>query len=267
VVANSFEFWMGEGQERHRQQIGRSFAIASKEVTVEQFLRFRKDQQFDNKIAATGDCPVNEVSWCDAAEYCNWLSEQEGIPKDQWCYEPNKDRKYREGMKMAANYLKRTGYRLPTEAEWEYSCRAGGETAYSFGEPDELLGKYAWFLANSRERTRPVGKLRPNDLGLFDMHGNVWELCQDALKEYGKGGDEKATEDNEDKTDISNIPGRVFRVYRGGSFILLASQVSSAFRLGNVPTDRHFSIGFRPARTLPPDSFTALPPPPEGGEK
>ena len=250
VIPMAGEFWMGEEKQRHRQQIGHSFAIASKEVTVEEFLSFRKDHQFFKQFAPTGDCPINGVTWYEAAAYCNWLSEQEGIPKEQWCYVPNKAGKYEAGMKMTVDYLLRTGYRLPTEAEWEYACRAGAETAYSFGEPEELLSKYAWYRANSPNGTQPVGKLRPNDQGLFDMQGNVWEWCQDAIEAYNKRGDEK-------NTDISNLTGRVLR---GGYFLNPASGVRSAYRNINVPTRNNFN-GFRPARTLPPGSFTALPPP------
>ena len=111
--------------------------------------------------------------------YCNWLSEQEGIPKDQWCYEPNDKGEYAEGMKIPADFLQRTGYRLPTEAEWEYACRAGTTSAFGFGEPEELLDRYAWYISNSKNRMWPVGLLKPNGLGLFDMHGNAWEWCHD----------------------------------------------------------------------------------------
>ena len=75
-----------------------------------QFLKFRPQHEYAKVIAANGDCPVNLVSWYDAVAYCNWLSEQEGIPEEQWCYEPNNDRKFAEGMKMAPNFLQRTGY-------------------------------------------------------------------------------------------------------------------------------------------------------------
>src|SRR5207245_1595842 len=112
----------------------------------------------------------------------NWLSKQEGLPETEWCYEPNPDGKYAEGMKLTADYLRRTGYRLPTEAEWEYACRAGAVTSRYYGQTEELLGKYAWFFGNSQELTWSVGSLKPNDLGLFDMHGNVYCWCQERYR-------------------------------------------------------------------------------------
>src|SRR5262249_51224900 len=149
--------------------------------------------------------PMTFVSWYDAAAYCNWLNEQEGIPKDQWCYLPNQAGKYDEGMKMAPNYLQRTGYRLPTEAEWEYACRAGAETVYSFGEPDGVIDKYAWYAGNTSGKLRRVGLLKPNDLGLSDMHGNAWGWTQDAYRAFVETEVGKAIGDTEDAEDIVNI--------------------------------------------------------------
>jgi formylglycine-generating enzyme required for sulfatase activity len=240
---------MGEGNERHRRRIDRSFAIASKEVTVEQFLRFRKEHQFFKDFAPSSDCPVNGESWYDAAAYCNWLNEQEGILKEQWCYLSNEEGKYADGMTMAPDYLRRTGYRLPTEAEWEYACQAGAETGYSFGEPSDLLGKYAWGGGNSPSRSQPGGKLRPNDQGLFDMHGNAYEWCQDVYKVYSKAGNGKTIDNTEDIKDINKSDGRVLR---GGSFFNQASLLRSANRHSNVPTSRAVGVGFRPARTFTP---------------
>ncbi len=242
MVPKPGDFWMGEGQERHRQRIGRSFAIASTDVTVDQFLQFRKDRPYTMADASAGDCPVNHLSWYDAEAYCNWLSEQEGLPKEEWCYLPNKEGKYAAGMRTVPDYLLRTGYRLPTEAEWEYACRAGAETGYSFGESDDLLGKYAWFNRNSLDESHPVGSLKSNDLGLFDMHGNAWEWCQDGFEE-DKGGDGKGTEDIRDTNA---------KLLRGGSFIVHASMVRSAYRLRIVPPDWDGYSGFRPARTFTP---------------
>jgi serine/threonine protein kinase/formylglycine-generating enzyme required for sulfatase activity len=264
VVAKPGEFWMGEGHDRHRRQISRSFAIASKEVTVEQFLRFRKGHNYEKQVAPSSDCPVNSISWYDAVAYCNWLSEKEGIKEKEWCYVPNAAGKYEVGMKVAADYLHRRGYRLPTEAEWEFACRAGAETGYSFGEWEDLIGKYAWYTGNSPNRSQPVGILRPNDLGLFDMHGNAWEWVQYVDKRYGKGEGGKATEDIEDIRDINNKDSRVLR---GGSFNTEASNVRSATRINSGPTTRFGTFGFRPARTLPLGSFTALPPTPKVGRK
>ena len=246
MVLNPEEFWMGEGEGRHRQPMGRSFAIASKEVTVDQFRAcpWFKDHEYQKQFAPTSDCPMNDVSWYDAAAYCNWLSEREGIAKEEWCYLPNKEGEYAEGMATAPDSLRKTGYRLPTEAEWEYACRAGADTGFSFGESDGLLVQYAWFEANSLDKSHPVGSLKSNDLGLFDMHGNAWEWCQDAYDEQsvprGHG------RDKEDITDKNS------RVLRGGSFLDHASFVRSADRLRYAPSNRNNFVGFRPARTFIP---------------
>ncbi len=118
-------------------------------------------------------------TWFIAAHYCNWLSQEEGLPSDQWCYIPNEDGAYGEGMTIPANVLDRTGYRLPTEAEWEYACRAGAVTSRYYGHSNKLLKAYAWYRANSAERAWMCGSLFPNDLGLFDMLGNEYEWCQE----------------------------------------------------------------------------------------
>ena len=243
MVLKPEAFWMGEGEERHWQQIGRSFAIASKEVTVDQFLRFRQDHEYLKAYAPTSDCPVNLVTWYDAAAYCNWLSDQEGIPKEEWCYLPNREGKYADGMTTAPDCLRRTGYRLPTEAEWEYACRAGAQTGYSFGQSQDLLGKYAWFDASSLGRSNPVGSLKSNDLGLFDMHGNNWEWCQDAWDVNAEEGDGKASEDIRDTNN---------RVFRGGSFDHHAADVRCASRLRSVPVVHDDDVCLRPARTITP---------------
>jgi formylglycine-generating enzyme required for sulfatase activity len=238
----------GWSEMQHIKRISRSFAIAAKEVTVEQFLRFRKDHPYDKQYAPTLDCPVNVVSWYGAAAYCNWLSKEEGIPEEQWCYAPAPGDKYEEGMRLAPNYLHRTGYRLPSEAEWEYACRAGTVTSRYYGETEELLDKYAWYTKTSRDRWMlPCGSLKPNDLGLFDMLGNAQEWCQ----EQGVNGAYKADEDVEDTSEIKDTKNRVTR---GGSFTNPASSVRAAYRRGNTPIAHLKGTGFRPARTISPSS-------------
>ena len=106
-----------------------------------------------------------------------------------------------------------TGYRLPTEAEMEYATRAGALTSRYFGETDELLAKYAWYVKNGKERSWPVGSLKPNDLGLFDVQGNVYTWCQESLKAYPTKKDEVASEDREDGLVVN---GTNTRVLRGG---------------------------------------------------
>jgi formylglycine-generating enzyme required for sulfatase activity len=217
------------------------------------------------------------VDWFHAALYCNWLSEQEGISPEQWCYETNAQRLSREKASavvmillqrhplvaassssyflvdrqlqvtaLRKDYLSLTGYRLPTEAEWEYACRAGAVTSRYYGETEELLARYGWYTKNSGERTRPVGSKKPNDLGLFDMHGNVWTWCQETYHIYPTVKDGEAIEDKEDTYSINTQNSRVLR---GGSFYYPASSVRSAYRNVVVPAVRIDLYGFRPART------------------
>ncbi len=196
----------------------------------------------------TDDSPQPLVDWYCAARYCNWLSEIEEIPKKQWCYEPNDQGKLAEGMKPATGYLQRSGYRLPTDAEWEYACRSGSQTSRYFGTSVKLLPKYAWYFDNSDQHTWPVGMKKPNDYGLFDMHGNVWQWCDNSHSSYpsvssgiasGDFGTSAAVEDN------------VGRVLRGASFNYLASVVRSAYRYSLMPTSSSHLNGFRVARTYP----------------
>jgi formylglycine-generating enzyme required for sulfatase activity len=223
-------FWMGEPNARHQQPLGHDFAISSETVTVEQFQRFRAEYQPHKQYAPSKECPVIYVSWYDAAAYCNWLSEREGIAEAQWCYEKNKDGRYDDGMKIKAGYLGLRGYRLPMHAEREYACRAGSTAVYSFGESAELLERYGWFNRNLFEQAHPCGKLKPNDLGLFDMHGNVSQWTQ------------------WESNDGELVPRDRYQVNLGGGWNLPAGFCCSASFGRSMPPFQTFNLGFRLAR-------------------
>ncbi|MEM6470938.1 MAG: protein kinase [Planctomycetota bacterium] len=173
-------FWNEAPVVRH---CGRSLVISSKEVTVQLFQQFVKEnpgvELTDTRLPVESDRSAQmDVTWYMAAWFCNWLSEKEGIPRDQWVYQPNpKTGKYEHGMRVVPMPLQRKGYRMPTHYEWEYCARAGTETSRYFGRGTELLPYYAWFSENSNTIGHDVGRLKPNQLGLFDVLGNAYEWC------------------------------------------------------------------------------------------
>jgi formylglycine-generating enzyme required for sulfatase activity len=159
--------------------------------------------------------PVENAFWEDATEFCKKLSEKT-----------------------------RQTVRLPTEAEWEYACRAGTQTAFSFGDDPSALGDYAWHAGNSGERSHPVGQKKPNAWGLYDMHGNIWEWCADRYGKYPKGF----------ATDPSGPTTGDTRVSRGGSWRYVVGK--GGFRCADrdgcgAPAGCYGYGGFRCAGTLP----------------
>ena len=253
------------GESLHLVRIPRNFAISNKEVSIAQFQGYLNDtglmskwsetlkQRFPRKpdnFTAWPENPQLGVIWYDAAAYCNWLSKRDGIPREQWVY-PDE---IGPGMVMPADYLHRTGYRLPTEAEWEFAARAGTHTAHFFGDGVALLDRYAWFIANSENHGWPVGMTKPNQYGLFDMYGNAWEWVQDRYLEYPTDPP-KIFVDNEDSELV--VTNDAKRIRRGGSWSYDKETMRSAHRgapNGYQLNNRMDSVGFRVARTWPTDS-------------
>ena len=207
---------------QHQVTLSRDFYIGQFEVTQSQYeeVMGTNPNQFprDKKIDPS-NYPV-ALSWTDAAKFCKQLS---GLPEE----------------KKAGRI-----YRLPTEAEWEYACRAGSPAAFCFGDDTSLLRQYAWFDKNGDEQTHPVGLKRPNDWGLYDMHGNAWEWVADWYEVYSR----------KNVTDPQGPRSGTDRVYRGGSVNYSPGYLRSANRTATAPTFDGFEflpIGFRVSLDLP----------------
>lgn len=248
----------------HWRHIGRRFAIAATETTVAAFREFQEDARvkkiYDEtplyrteKYAPTPDSPQTSLRWYDAVRFCQWLSERERIPEAQWCY-PNVLDQPPGKWTIPANFVARTGYRLPTEAEWEFACRAGATSAHYYGWDRSLLKQYAWCLVNGEERTHPVAQLMPNDFGLFDMLGNVQEWCHDVWGNYELPLNGIALQDAFLKSET--VRSDVRRIMRGGSFETLPRQVRCADRSIVAPEINNYRHGFRIVRTVPARSET-----------
>ena len=218
------EFMMGSpesepGREKNETQhtvvLSNAFSIGIHEVTQEQYEQVAGSNP--SRFKGT-DNPVEHVSWEDAVAFCEKLS---ALPAEQ-----------------AAGRV----YRLPTEAEWEYACRAGTTTAFSFGDDEQDLGKYAWFRDNGGRTTHAVGEKLPNGWGLYDMHGNDGEWCSDWYKEdYPKGA----------VTDPVGPSIAWGRMIRGGNWQWDAALCRSASRSWLDPSIRPYFIGFRLALSSP----------------
>jgi formylglycine-generating enzyme required for sulfatase activity len=185
------------------------------------------------------------LNYFDAAAFCNWLSAREKIPADQWCYLPGD---VKGTLTLAPDYWSRRGYRLPTVQEWEYAARAGTTTERYLGQSDAHLGDYAWYRENTHYHPEPVGVLRPNDFGLFDVLGNVMEWCHDPDPPHDEGCGCGAGRGSEcRKTPLESL--------KGGSFAATApnqrvNTTYPSFRAAR-PENRWVDAGFRVVTVVP----------------
>ena len=189
----------------HEVTIAKPFYMAVNEVTQLQW----KALIGDNPSGFKGDdLPVEKVSWDDGQRFLVKLKEK--LAAGQSC-------------------------RLPTEAEWEYACRAGSEGAYGFGDDVGELKDFAWYIENAGEKTHPVGQKKPNAWGIYDMHGNVYEWCSDWYGPYGDAA----------QRDPGGAASGMVRVVRGGSWFNIPNYCRSAARQKYPSSGRYDLVGFR----------------------
>jgi hypothetical protein len=201
--------------ERSEGAVKRRFAMAVAPTTREEFVRFRNNSEIRKyeEYHPAGTCPVVGVSWFDALEYCSWV--QDNFPTTL-----------------------RLNVRLPTDSEWEFSCRQGTTTDFFFGQDFHHLKLFGWYYANAVNSTRPVATLRPSPWGLFDMHGNVWEWIMDEYSQEGV----KLTDSND-----GVLTGKGdSRLLRGGAWCDSPTWCRGTERSNpHWPTDRNLMFGFR----------------------
>jgi formylglycine-generating enzyme required for sulfatase activity/uncharacterized caspase-like protein len=196
----------GSYEKQHRVTLTKGYYLQTTEVTQGQWraIMGNNPSRFSN---CGDDCPVEKVSWNDVQAFISKLNRKEGTNR----------------------------YRLPTEAEWEYAARAGSTSRFCFGDDEDRLSEYAWYVRNSGGKTHSVAQKKPNAWILYDMHGNVWEWCQDWYSDYPSGS----------VTDPTGPSSGSSRVYRGGCWLNLAGLCRSANRLWYLPGYRSHRLGFR----------------------
>jgi formylglycine-generating enzyme required for sulfatase activity len=232
------------GEDRAPAQIPYSYEIGTHEVTVGQFVAFFPKHRYAGDVSPTLDSPINYVSWYDVAKYCRRLDEVENVPEEERIFPPVEEIDPERELDLPKNWLERSGYRWPMEAEWEYACRAGTTTMRFFGSLGDALPEYGYWMANATERCRPVASLRPNPLGLFDVLGNVGEWCFDLRLDY--------TElPPKDDDSWWRIPAGTQRVFRGGNYRQMSKDLRSAKRDSSNAHSGLSHNGFRIARTVP----------------
>jgi len=197
-----------------------SFYMDKNLVTQEQYEKVMGENPSRWKGARN---PVEQMRWSDAARYCNARSKSEGLEP---CY----------NLQTWECNFQANGYRLPTEAEWEYACRAGTATAYSFGNDPSKLKDYGWFEQNSGGKPQPVGQKPPNAWGLYDMHGNVWEWCNDFYQvDYYQ---------QSPKENPSGPKAGDTKVVRGGAWKFSAETCRSGYRYNENPGYADVCFGY-----------------------
>jgi formylglycine-generating enzyme required for sulfatase activity len=253
-------------QERpqHRMTLALPYLLASTEVTIAQFRKFVSATNYltEAEVFGTGNsaspkkvapkdrdefrwrtpgfpqkeaAAVSQVSWNDAVVFCNWLSKQEKLPP---CYreDPQAGWALIPGSK---------GYRLPSEAQWEFACRAGTTTQYHFGDKHQSLIKYDFFNRLTSNATRTVGSKLPNAFGLYNMHGNIGEWCQDY---YDPKFYQTPQRNNPAGPSAGTGPSKSRRVIRGGDWWTNAVRCRSTFRGYGDQITRSDDLGFRVSR-------------------
>jgi formylglycine-generating enzyme required for sulfatase activity len=199
----------------------KGFWLGQYEVTQAEWEREMQTMPWSGKefVKAGDEYPATYVSWDDAMNFCRKLTETE-----------------QDAGRLSAGWK----YVLPTEAQWEYACRAGVKSRFSFGDDEADLVEFGWFNKNARDAGEKyphhVGRKKPNPWGLYDMHGNVWEWCRDVYAEKLRGGDDP----------MVSIGGSL-REFRGGGWSTDADRFRAALRAGGAPRDRLDNLGFRVA--------------------
>lgn len=239
---------------QHRVVIPYSFAIATHEVTIQDFLpcfqewrqHFREELSADlNWAARSLDSPIGSLDYYDAARYCRWLGEKEGIPESEQCY-PEVE-KIGPNMDLPDDFLTRKGYRLPTREEWEIGCSGGVNTRFYWGGDAAASDLFGWFQMNSSDQMHPVGKLMPNRLGLFDTQGNAYEWTATPEEPYPLYTVSDSVLLNKHTNKVV-ADGR--GVLKGGEFVSNPIEHSIGNRWGHPYKTTWPASGFRLVRTV-----------------